>query len=71
MRRLVDGGCDMIQTIFDTQYSKVAITVVDEYFEKTGKERPPVYVQGMNHSTVQLQDFGDIHAETDNYYIAW
>eukprot|EP00421_Protoceratium_reticulatum_P027546 CAMPEP_0168480066 /NCGR_PEP_ID=MMETSP0228-20121227/63798_1 /TAXON_ID=133427 /ORGANISM="Protoceratium reticulatum, Strain CCCM 535 (=CCMP 1889)" /LENGTH=496 /DNA_ID=CAMNT_0008496379 /DNA_START=61 /DNA_END=1547 /DNA_ORIENTATION=- len=43
---LVDGGVDllMIETIFDTQNSKAAIFAVDEYFEKSKKERLPIMI---------------------------
>nr|UKS50369.1 B12-dependent methionine synthase [Alexandrium pacificum] len=43
---LVDGGVDllMIETIFDTQNAKAAIFAVDEYFERTKKEKLPVMI---------------------------
>ena len=42
----MDGGSDLllIETIFDTQSAKAAIYAVDEYLERTKKERLPVMI---------------------------
>ena len=43
---MVDGGADflIIETTFNTQSAKAAIYAVDEYFERTKKERLPVMI---------------------------
>jgi len=46
IRGLSDGGVDLlaIEAVTDTLNAKAAIYAVDEYYESTGKERPPLLI---------------------------